>query len=456
MEKIAQAVKAHREFFRTGETLDINFRRESLRKFQDALLRYERKFYEAFWADLRKPPFEVFGTEIGMVAKELKHHIKNLGKWAKPARVKSDIINFYSTSRILPEPYGLVMIMSPWNYPLQLTLLPLVGALSAGNCVMLKPANYSKNVSRVIKDMMDEIFPPEYVSVFTGDRSVNMAVLDQRFDMIFFTGSPSLGKIVMSKASQHLTPVVLELGGKSPCIVENDADLKIAAQRISFGKFLNSGQTCIAPDHLFVHCDVKEKLIENIKRCIKDFFGDNPEHADFGRMINEQQFDRVEKLMHSAGNIVHGGRVNRSERYIEPTIIDNIKIDDPIMHEEIFGPLLPVLEFRRLEDVISIINQHEKPLALYFFTSSKKKKDLILFSTSSGGVCINDTIMHVTNPDMPFGGIGNSGMGSYHGKFSFDTFTHYKSVLQKTTLFNITIPYPPYKNKLKYIKPFLS
>lgn len=457
METIAKAVQAHREFFRTKKTIDIDFRRENLKKLQDALARYENKIYDAFWTDLHKAKMEVFGTEIGMVVKEIKHHYKKVKKWAKPTRVLTDMLNLGATSRIYHEPYGVVLIMSPWNYPLQLALSPLVGAISAGNCVMLKPAHYSANVSNLMKEMITEIYPPEYISIFTGDRTVNQAVLEQRFDMIFFTGSPFLGKVVMEKASKNLTPVVLELGGKSPCIVERDANLDVAAQRISFGKFLNSGQTCIAPDHLFVHSDVKNEMLEKIKGCIIKFFGTDPEKSgDFGRIITEQQFERVEKLMRSGGTIFHGGRVNKATRYIEPTIIDNITYDDPIMQEEIFGPLLPVIEYTRLEDVIGMINDHEKPLAMYFFSASNEKRDLLLSSTSSGGGCVNDTIMHVANPRLPFGGVGNSGMGYYHGKFSFDVFSHDRSILQKTTKVNPTIPYPPYKNKLRWVKPFLT
>ena len=457
MDSVSKTIQAHREFFQTGKTIDTDFRRDNLKKLREALLKYENNIYEAFWEDLRKSKFEVFGTEIGMILREAKHHSKQLRKWAKPTRVRTDLLNFGSTSRILHEPYGVVLIMSPWNYPLQLALLPLVGAISAGNCAMVKPANYSANVSEVIKEIITEIFPPEYISVVTGDRSVNQAVLDQRFDFIFFTGSPSLGKVVMEKASKHLTPVVLELGGKSPCIVEQDANLDVAAQRITFGKFLNSGQTCIAPDHLFVHKDVKDELLLKIRNCLKKFYGDDPEQSsDFGRIINDHQFSRVEMLMGSAGTIIQGGRVNRAARYIEPTIIDDITYNDPIMQEEIFGPLLPVLEFTRLEDVISLINEHEKPLALYFFSSSDSKRDLLFSSTSSGGGCVNDTIMHVANPNMPFGGVGNSGMGCYHGKFSFDIFSHHRSVLQKTTRFNPTVPYPPYGNKLRYTKWILS
>ena len=457
MDSISQTVQAHRDFFQTGQTLDIDFRRGNLKKLREAVLKYEGKIYEAFWADLRKSKFEVFGTEIGMILKEAKHHQKKLTKWAKPTKVRTDIINLGGKSRILHEPFGVTLIMSPWNYPLQLALLPLVGAISAGNCAMVKPAHYSAHVTEVIKELITETFPPEYISVVTGDRSVNQAVLDERFDFIFFTGSPSLGKIVMEKAARHLTPVILELGGKSPCIVEQDADLEVAAQRITFGKFLNSGQTCIAPDHLFVQREVKDELLLKIENCIKKFYGDDPEQsADFGRIINEQQFKRLETLMHSAGNIMHGGQANREARYIEPTIIDNITYDDPIMQEEIFGPLLPVLEFTRLEEVVSLINAHEKPLAMYFFSSSDSKRDQLLASTSSGGACVNDTIMHVANPNLPFGGVGNSGMGSYHGKRSFDTFSHHRSVLQKTTRFNPTLAYPPYRNKLRYTKMFLS
>jgi len=457
IDQIPDIVSRQRAFFRTGKTRDLDFRMDALQKFQAALWKFEERIYDAFWKDLRKARFEVFGTEIGMVSKEIKHHIKKFRKWATPTRVRTDMLNMPSTSRILHEPYGNVLIMSPWNYPLQLALLPMVGAISAGNCILLKPAHYSENVSRVIQDLVTETFPPEHICVVTGDRTVNQAVLEQRYDLIFFTGSPFLGRIVMEKAARHLTPVVLELGGKSPCIVENDAKLDVAAQRICFGKYLNAGQTCIAPDHLFVHREVKEAFLAKMTDCIRTFYGENPEESsDFGRIITKAQFDRLIGLMNSAGTILHGGRSNREERFIEPTIIDGITYSDPIMQEEIFGPLLPVLTYDSLEEVIGHITDHEKPLAMYFFSASARKRDLLLSSTSSGGGCVNDTIMHVTNPSMPFGGVGNSGMGSYHGKFSFDTFSHHRSILQKTTLFNPTVPYPPYGNKLKYTKWILS
>jgi aldehyde dehydrogenase (NAD+) len=457
MEYIARAVEGHRTFFDTGKTRDLAFRRDSLKKLKGALFKFEERIYDAFWEDLHKSKFEVFGAEIGIVSKELGLHIKKIRKWAKPKKILTDMLNFYSTSRIYSEPYGVVLIMSPWNYPLQLALLPLVGAISAGNCVMLKPAHYSSHVSKVIQELISTTFDPAYISVMTGGRDVNQAILNERFDFIFFTGSPPLGKIVMEKASKHLTPVTLELGGKSPCIVEPDADIGVAAQRICFGKFLNAGQTCIAPDHLFVHEDVKKPLIDALSRCIRRFYGDDPEQSpDFGRIITDEQFRRLEHLMHASGTIIHGGRVNREARYIEPTLIDGITPDAPIMQEEIFGPLLPILRYTHLEDVISLINQREKPLALYFFSASRGMRERVLSATSSGGGCVNDTVMHFSNPRMPFGGVGNSGMGHYHGKFSFDAFSHHRSILRKTTLFNPTIAYPPYKDKLRYIKRLLS
>jgi len=457
METVAEAIKRHRTYFNTGKTLDVGFRKNSLKKLKAALFRYENKLYDAFWEDLHKSRFEAFGTEIGMVSKEIGLHLKNLANWAKPKRILTDMLNFYSTSRIYHEPYGVVLIMSPWNYPLQLAFLPLVGAISAGNCVMLKPAHYSEHISEVIQELITETFDPGYISVVTGGRDVNQAILDERFDFIFFTGSPYLGKIVMEKAAKHLTPVTLELGGKSPCIVEPDADIGVAAQRICFGKFLNAGQTCVAPDHLFVHVDVKEKLIEAMRRCIRRFYGDDPEKSpDFARIITDAQFRRLEHLMHSAGTILHGGRLDPKTRYIEPTLIDGITHDDPIMQEEIFGPLLPILDYTHLDDVIALINAGEKPLALYFFSASIGARERVVSRTSSGGGCVNDTIMHVSNPRMPFGGVGNSGMGRYHGRFSFDTFSHHRSILRKTTRFNPTLAYPPYGNKLRYFRRMLS
>lgn len=457
MQSIAKAIAAHRAFFKTGKTREIDFRVNSLRKLSNTLKKYEKRFCEAIYEDLHKAEFEAYATEIGMVSKEIKMHMKNVKKWAKPTRVITDMLNLGSKSMVLHEPYGVVLVMSPWNYPLQLALTPLAGAISAGNCVVIKPAHYSEHTTEAIKDLITETFDPAYISVFTGDRKVNQALLEQRYDYIFFTGSTYLGRLVMEQAAKHLTPCTLELGGKSPCIVEPDANISVAAQRIAFGKFINTGQTCIAPDHLFVHRDIKARLLAKIIECVKSFHGEDPEQSpDYGRIINDAQFSKLDKLIHSAGTIVHGGRLNKKTRYISPTIIDNIKLSDPIMQEEIFGPVLPVIEYTSLQSVIDSINEREKPLAMYFFSSSRKKRDLLFGSTSSGGACFNDTIMHVTNPRMPFGGVGFSGMGFYHGKHSFDTFSHHRSLLDKTTLFNATLAYPPYKNKLRFTKPFIT
>ncbi len=457
MQSIVKILAAQREFFKTGKTREIDFRIQSLKKLSNAIKKYEKRFCEAIYADLHKAEFETYATEIGMVSKETKLHLKNVKKWAKPTKVITDMLNFGSKSMVIHEPYGVVLLMSPWNYPLQTCLTPLAGAVSAGNCVVIKPAHYSEHTTEAIKDLITETFDPEYISVFTGDRKVNQALLEQRYDYIFFTGSTFLGRLVMEKAAKHLTPCTLELGGKSPVIVEPDANISVAAQRIAFGKFINAGQTCIAPDHLFVHRDIKAKLLAKIIECVKTFHGEDPEKSpDFGRIINDAQFSKLDKLIHSAGTIVHGGRLNKKTRYISPTIIDNIKLSDPIMQEEIFGPVLPVIEYTSLQSVIDSINDREKPLAMYFFSSSRKKRDLLFGSTSSGGACFNDIIMHTTNHRMPFGGVGFSGMGAYHGKFTFDTFSHHRSLLDKPTLFNPTLAYPPYKNKLKFVKPFIT
>lgn len=449
---MTEIIESQRDYFLTHETKDFNFRIENLKKLKRAILKYEDRIYEALRKDLHKSQFEAFVTEVGFVLEEISYHIKNLKKWMKPTKVRTDLVNFKSRSYILHEPFGVVLIMAPWNYPFQLLMDPLVGAIAAGNCVTLKPANYSENVAEVIRDLIGETFDEKYISVFTGGRTVIQEILDQRFDYIFFTGGPFLGKIVMEKASCYLTPVSLELGGKSPCIVEDDANLDVAARRIVFGKFLNSGQTCIAPDYLMVNKKVKGRLLDKIKDTVTEFFGENPRSSqDYGRIINDNQFRKLTELL-KTGNVIFGGESDERDRYIAPSIMDNVKPEDPIMQEEIFGPILPVMEYDTLDEVVSFINSREKPLAFYFFTSSRKKEKYILSRTSSGGGCINDTMVHLTNPRMPFGGVGNSGMGAYHGKHTFDTFSHHRSILAKTTLFDIPLRYAPYKDKLKYAK----
>lgn len=445
-------IKLQRKFFLDQKTKDVGFRIESLKKLKNAIIKYEDAIYDALKKDLNKPKFEAYTTEIGFVLEEISYHLKHLKKWAKPTKVRTDLVNFYSRSYIVHEPFGVVLIIAPWNYPFQLLIDPLIGAISAGNCIMLKPANYSKNVTNVIVNMINETFDREYISVYTGGREAIQEILDHRFDYIFFTGSTYLGRIVMEKASRYLTPVSLELGGKSPCIVEDDANLDVAARRIVFGKLLNAGQTCIAPDYLFVNSRIKGQLIEKIKKCITLSYGDNPKLSpDYGRIINDAQFKKLKGLLET-GKIIFGGQTDERERYIAPTIMDNVKPDDPIMQEEIFGPIFPIMEYNNLDEVIHFVNSREKPLAFYFFTSSRKKEKMVLSQTTSGGGCINDTMVHLTNPRMPFGGVGNSGMGAYHGKFSFDTFSHHRSILAKTTLFDIPLRYPPYRDKLKYAK----
>ena len=445
-------LEAQRRLFSTHATKDIHFRIEQLKKLKNAILRYEQKLYDSLKKDLGKSQFEAFVTEVGFTLAEISCHIKHLKKWAKPTKIRTDLVNFYSRSYILHEPYGLVLILSPWNYPFQLLFDPLIGAISAGNCVALKPAHYSTHTSETIRELISETFDPRYISVFTGGRDVIQDLLEQRFDYICFTGSTHLGRIVMEKASRHLTPVTLELGGKSPCIVEDDADLDIAARRITFGKFLNSSQTCIAPDYLLVNAKVKKRLIEKMKRSITRLYGPDPRRSpDYGRIINKEQYGRLKKLL-KTGEIIYGGDTDDAERYIAPTFFDNVMPDDPIMSEEIFGPIFPILEYDDLDEMIQFLNGREKPLAFYLFTSSRSKERKILSMTTSGGGCVNDTMLHLTNHRLPFGGVGNSGMGSYHGKRSFDTFSHHRSILAKTTLFDIPLRYAPYKNKLKWAR----
>lgn len=452
MRGISSIIAAQREYYLTCATRDIDFRIDNLKKLKGAILKYENRLYDSLKKDLGKSPFEAYATEIGYTLEELSYHIANLKKWAKPTKVRTDFVNFFSRSFILHEPLGAVLVIAPWNYPFQLLFCPLIGAISAGNCIALKPAQYSGNTSAVMKEMIAETFDEKYISVFTGGSAVIQGLLDERFDYIFFTGSTHLGKIVMEKASHHLTPVTLELGGKSPCIVDVDADIDIAARRITFGKFLNAGQTCIAPDYLMTHKKIKKQLIDRIRHYITLFYGQDPQKSpDYGRIINQERFAGLAEFI-KTGMVAAGGKIDPDDRYIAPTLLDCVKPDDPIMQEEIFGPILPILEYSNLDEVISFINSREKPLALYFFSSSKYKQNKILAATSSGGACINDTIVHLTNPRLPFGGVGFSGMGSYHGKFSFDTFSHHRSILSKSTLLDTLLRYPPYTNKLRIIR----
>lgn len=383
-------------------------------------------------------------TEISIVKGEIRNHIRHLGKWAKERMHCTPLKLFPSMSYTRPEPLGSALIIAPWNYPVQLLLNPLVGAISAGCTAVLKPSPYVPHVSQVLCELIESVFEPKYISVFQGNRDVNTALLEQRFDMIFFTGSPDLGKLVMGAAAKNLTPVVLELGGKSPCIVDKDADITLAARRIAWGKTLNAGQTCIAPDYLMLHSQIKQQFIDQFAKELKKLHGEDCQKSGhYVRMVSDKAFNRVSSYL-SNGDVVFGGRTDAADRYIEPTILDNVPVDAPVMQEEIFGPILPIVEFQTIEEVREFVTRREKPLALYFF-GSRKNADYVIKYTSAGGTCINDTIMHIANENIPFGGVGNSGMGHYHSKLSFDAFSHMRSIVRTTTWLDLPFRYMPYR-----------
>ncbi len=455
--KIKNVNKLQKDFYDLGKTKSYKFRKENLENLYNAIVEFEPKLIKAMHDDFAKSAFESYETEIGLVLEEISYHKKHLKKWMKPKRVKTSIAHFPSKGYRFPEPYGRVLIISPWNYPFQLLIDPLVGAISAGNTAILKPANYTQNTSNVIEEMINKYFPEEYIAVFKGNRDINKALLDEKYEYIFFTGSPFLGRKVMESASKNLTPVTLELGGKSPCIVHNDANVKITAQRLIWGKFLNCGQTCVAPDYLLVHTDIKEKLINEMKKVIKKYYGMDPKASDdFPRIINNKHFERLKSLIEQE-EVITGAEFVKEEKYIAPTLLNNVSKDAPIMQEEIFGPVLPIIEYSNLEDEIKYINNNPRPLALYLFTKSKQIEKKVVNSINYGGGCINDTIIHLANSELPFGGIGNSGMGSYHGKESFNTLSHYKSILKRGLWLDLEIRYPPYsKTKLNLVKKLLK
>ena len=441
-QEICSIVGLQCEFFAKGETLDIATRLQALKALKAGILKYEKALVEALWQDLHKSYEEAYLTEISIVLGEIKNHIKHLKCWAAPKRVCTPLKMFPSRSKVISEPLGCSLIIAPWNYPVQLLLNPLVGAISAGCTAILKPSPYVPHVSRVLEDLIRETFAPEHVALVQGNREVNAALLEERFDLIFFTGSPALGKRVMRAASENLTPVVLELGGKSPCIVDRDADIAMAARRIAWGKCLNAGQTCIAPDYLLVHHEVKQKFIEALCQEFKRLLGENPRKAEhFVRIVNERAYDRLLSYF-GDGDIVFGGECDRGERYISPTVLDNVSPDSPVMQDEIFGPIFPVQTFSSTDEAIQFVTQREKPLALYYF--GKKGAKRVLGHTSSGGTCINDTIMHIANERLPFGGVGYSGMSSYHGRESFKVFSHQRAVVTTPAWLDLPFRYMPY------------
>ncbi len=450
--RIKDIVRLQRDYYHSGETLEIGFRKRQLEKLLSAINSNEEAIYEALSADLHKSPFESYATEVGMALEEIRFFLKNLSRLAKPRKVKTPITQFKAVSKIHKAPYGNVLIMSPWNYPFQLTILPLVGALAAGNTAVVKPSNYAPATAGLLSKMLSDCFPEKYVAVMEGGRKTNTELLNQKFDYIFFTGSAGVGKVVMESASRHLTPISLELGGKSPCIVDETAKIDLAAKRIAWGKLLNAGQTCVAPDYILAEKTIVQELMDRLVFHCEAFFGASAEtHPDYPKIITEKHFKRLCGLIEGSA-VYYGGRTNAESLQISPTILYPAAEEEPVMQEEIFGPLLPVLTFENTDEVISFIRKRANPLALYLFTESKEREKKIIDSVSFGGGCVNDTVVHVANPRMPFGGVGESGMGGYHGKNSFATFTHEKSIMKKSTLFDMPIRYAPYGNKLKLLK----
>lgn len=453
---IRNLLKKQKEYFSNGETKNVDFRLNALKKLKVAIKDNEKDVMDALNKDLNKAVFEAYATEVGFIYNELNDAIKNIRKWSRVKRVRTPITQFKSASYIVSEPYGIVLIMSPWNYPFQLTIAPLIGAIAGGNCAVVKPSAYSPSTSAIINKIISSCFNKEYIAVVEGGREANQQLLHEKFDYIFFTGSVDVGRTVMEKASKNLTPITLELGGKSPCIVDKDVNIDIAARRIVWGKTINSGQTCVAPDYIYVHKDVKDKLLSAMKKYIIEFYGEQPcKNPDFPKIVNEKHFKRLIGLIDNEKTYT-GGDFDESNLKISPTILDNVVWEDPVMQEEIFGPILPILTFSELKEVIFAVNSHPKPLALYLFTNDKEVEERIIDNISFGGGCINDTVVHLATSYMPFGGVGESGMGSYHSEWSFDTFTHKKSIMKKSFLIDIKLRYPPYKDKLNILKKIMK
>lgn len=446
-EKILDVLKKQKEYFYEGETKNIDFRIKQLQKLKRAIKDNEKLITEALYKDLHKPEFEAYATEIGYIYDSIGYFIKNLKKWAKVRRVKTPAVHFGSRSYIYAEPYGSVLIVGPFNYPFQLIMEPLIGAISAGNCVVIKPSEYTTNVSKIVYKIIKENFHEKYIEVIEGGKEETSILINSPFDYIFFTGSVAVGKIVMEAAAKNLVPVTLELGGKSPTIVHKDANIESASERIIWGKFMNVGQTCVAPDYLLVHKEIKDQLVSKLIEKIKIFYGNNPKTSkDYGRIVNEKQFSRIKGLINE-DKVIFGGDYGVEELYIDPTIMNNVTWEDKVMGEEIFGPVLPILEYENLNEIINKINSRPKPLALYLFTESREVEKKVVENISYGSGCINDTMTHLASPFLPFGGVGTAGVGSYHGQRSFETFSHMKSVLKKSTRFNLKFIFPPYTKK---------
>lgn len=453
LDTIPQIVARQRKFFAEHTTLSIDFRLKMLRRLRKAIVEREKQLTEALYADLHKSYEEAFLTEISIVLGEIDNFLKHLPRWAAPSKRKTPLKLFPAKSQIITEPLGVALIIAPWNYPVQLLLNPLVGAIAAGCTAVLKPSPYVPHVAEVLEELVHDCFDEEYVAIVQGHRDVNTALLNERYDIIFFTGSPDLGRVVMSAAAEHLTPVVLELGGKSPVVVDRTADIAVAAKRLAWGKTLNAGQTCIAPDYLLIHREVKEHFIEAFKEALCELHGEDARQSEhYVRMVSDRAFERVSGYI-SEGRVRCGGRVVAEERYIEPTLLDEVSADSSVMREEIFGPVLPMIEISSVEEAITFINEREKPLALYVFADERAARRVVEY-TSSGGACINDCIMHIANEKLPFGGVGNSGMGRYHGRDSLYSFSHRRSMITTPTWLDLPFRYMPYK-WFKYVKRLL-
>ena len=449
-------IQKQRDFFNSGKTMPLDLRISRLKRLKDTIEGNEKIILEALYKDLRKSEIEAYNSEVLLTTAEIDYTLKRVKRWVKPKKVRTPLIHLPAKSLIYPEPAGVVLILSPWNYPFQLTLVPLIGAIAAGNCAVLKPSEYAPHTSAVIAEIIRRNFEEDYLTVVEGGVDVSKALLQERFDHIFFTGGTEVGRMVMRAASQHLTPVTLELGGKSPCIVWKDANVEVASRRILWGKFMNAGQTCVAPDYLLVHQEIHKRFVEALIQGIGKFYGPSPQQSkDYSRIVNQNHLERLRKYLED-GTVVFGGAWDKKDLYFSPTLLSNVKESSPVMQEEIFGPILPIIGIQTMEDVIHRIRSKPKPLSLYLFTDDKSVQDAILKSTSSGGVCINDTVSHLVGSDLPFGGVGDSGFGSYHGKASFDSFTHYKSVLRRSFSFDSKMKYPPYQVEFKKIKRILK
>ena len=456
-QRMNEIIEKQRKFFESGKTLDVKYRINALKKLRETIYKYEDRIKDAIYSDLGKGENEAYFCETGLTISEISYMIKHTKKFAKDKTVRTPLAQFASRSFVKSSPYGTVLVMSPWNYPFLLSVDPLVDALAAGNTVIIKPSAYSPATSKVIADMIADCFNEEYVAVITGGRAENQHLLSCKFDYIFFTGSKDVGKLVMEKAAKHLTPVTLELGGKSPCIVDETAKITLTARRLVFAKFLNCGQTCVAPDYILCHKSVKDELVKALKSEIVRQYTENPLiNPSYGKIINEKHFDRICSLI-DENKTVHGGNSDRSTLKIEPAVMDNVTFDDAVMQEEIFGPVLPVLTYENIDDVIEIVNGRDKPLAFYVFSEKKKTIKKLLSSCQFGGGCVNDAVIHLATSNMGFGGVGESGMGSYHGKCGFDTFSHKKSIVDKKTFMDLPMRYQPYKKLyMKLIRMFLK